>query len=101
MSHDVRARFELSWSAGPCPTGSKTPRCLCWVLCQQFDAIAEVPELPDHSRRACSFRTFLDGRTVFHIANPAMQNNPDESADPMGNRPDGLIVSQAGHQSAI
>ena len=63
--------------------------------------IAEVPELPDHSRRACSFRTLLDGRAVFHIANAAMQNDPDESADPMRNRPDGLIVSQVGYQSAI
>jgi hypothetical protein len=30
-----------------------------------------------------------------------MENNPDEAAKPMGNGPDGLIVSQARHQSAI
>jgi hypothetical protein len=84
-----------------CRTGSKIPRGLCWVLGQQFDAIAEVSELPGHSRRACWFGTLLDGRAVFRIADPAMQNDPDESTDAMGNRPDGLIVSQAGYQSAI
>jgi len=29
-----------------------------------------------------------------------MENDPDEAAKPMGNGPDGLIVSQAGYQSA-
>ena len=38
---------------------------------------------------------------MFDVANAALQNDPDESADAMGNRPDGLIVSQAGHYSAI
>jgi hypothetical protein len=38
-------------------------------------------------------RTLLDGRSVFPIANPAMKGKPDESADAMGHRPDGLIVS--------
>lgn len=33
---------------------------------------------------------------MFHIAHAAMQHDPDESADPMRNGPDGLIVSQAG-----
>jgi hypothetical protein len=30
-----------------------------------------------------------------------MENNPDEATNPMGNGPDGLIVSQARYQSAI
>jgi len=30
-----------------------------------------------------------------------MQNDPDQPAEPMGNRPDGLLVSQARHQAAI
>jgi hypothetical protein len=30
-----------------------------------------------------------------------MENDPDEAAKPMGNSPNGLIVSQARYQSAI
>jgi hypothetical protein len=30
-----------------------------------------------------------------------MKNDPDETAKPMGNGPDGLIVSQARYQTAI
>ena len=66
-----------------------------------FDAIAKVSELADHSRRSCWFRTLLDGRSVFPIANPAMKGKPDESADAMGHRPDGLIVSPSVYQTAI
>jgi len=30
-----------------------------------------------------------------------VQNDPDQATEPMGDGPDGLIVSQACHQSAI
>src|SRR5271169_3284976 len=37
----------------------------------------------------------------FLITDSLVQNDPDQPAEPMRNRPDGLVVSQAWHQAAI
>src|SRR5258707_8762870 len=73
------------------------PRASCWVKLnsQRFDAVAEASELPDHSRSACSFQSFACGLATFLVADPSAQNYPDQPTKPMGNCPDGLIVSQA------
>src|SRR6266851_8460770 len=85
-------------------TGSKIPplsRRIADLNSQGFDPIAKVSELADHSCSARLPRPFANGRTPFLITDPAMQNYPDQPAEPMGNRPDGLLVSQARHQAAI
>ena len=62
---------------------------------QGFDPVAETLELPDHSRSACSLQPFAHALAPFLVADPLMQNHPDQPTKPMGNCPDGLIVSQA------
>jgi len=50
--------------------------------------------LPDHSRRAPLFRSFGDGGAAFFVTDSLVQDQPDQPTLPMGNGPDGLIVSQ-------
>ena len=60
-----------------------------------FDPIAKGSELPDHSRSAPLLGLFRDRWATFFIADSLVQDQPDEPTLSMGNRPDGLIVSQA------
>src|ERR1035437_2658261 len=63
-----------------------------------FHAIAELVEFPDHPRCACAFGLGTYRRTPLLVAHPLVQNQPKQSAKPMGNGPDGLLVSQARQQ---
>jgi hypothetical protein len=69
----------------------------CWVdlNSQRFDAVAEASELPDHSRSAYSRQPFAHELTAFFVADPSVQNYPDQPTKAISNCPDGLIVSQA------
>ena len=81
----------------------RPPRVSCWIDLnrQRFDAVAEASELPDHSGGAYSLRPFAHGRAAFLVADPSVQNHPDQPTKAMGNCPDGLIVSQAWYEAAI
>ena len=68
---------------------------------QGFDSIAKVPKFADHSISAMSSCLCTHRGTSLFVTHTAMENDPDEAAKPMGNGPDGLIVSQARYQSAI
>lgn len=73
------------------------PLALSWVdlNSQRFDVVAEASELPDHSRSACSLQPFAHGLAAFLVADPSVQDYPDQPTEAIGNCPDGLIVSQA------
>ena len=50
----------------------------------------------------CAFASiFADRWASFLVTNSLVQNHPDQPTQSMGNRPDGLIVSQARHIPAI
>jgi hypothetical protein len=44
---------------------------------------------------------FGDGRAAFFVMNSLVQDQPNQSALPVGNGPDRLIVSQARDRAAI
>src|SRR5258708_15417517 len=64
-----------------------------------FYAIAELLECFDHSCSARAQRLSAHRRTAFLVADPLMQNHPEQSAKSMGDSPDGLFVSQTRQQS--
>src|ERR1039457_6599020 len=81
--------------------GRKTPRSSCRVACwkwSSFYAIAVLLELLDHSgnARALGFGAHL--RAPFLVADPPVQNYPEQSVKSVGDGPDGLFVSQARQQ---
>src|ERR1019366_5874067 len=63
-----------------------------------FHAIAELVELISYPRCAYAFGLGTYRRTPLLVAHPLVQNQPKQSAKPMGNGPDGLLVSQARQQ---
>jgi integrase/recombinase XerD len=75
----------------------RPPRVSCWVdlNSQGFDAIAEASKLPDHTRGACSLQPFAHNLAAFLVADPSVQDYPDQPTEAIGNCPDSLIVSQA------
>jgi hypothetical protein len=75
----------------------RPPRASCWVdlNSQRFDAVADASELPDHSGSAYSLQPFAHGLAAFLVADPLVQDDPDQPTKAMGNSPNGLIVSQA------
>jgi hypothetical protein len=75
--------------------------CFVGLRIRWIDPIAEVSELPDHSRRAPLFRLFGDGWAAFFVTDSLVQDQPDQPTLSMGNGPDGLIVSQARDGAAI
>src|SRR5271167_1708591 len=82
--------------------GRKSLRlCLAGLRIRWFDPIAEASQLPDHSRRAPLLRLFGDGWAPFFVRDSLMQDQPDQPTLSMGNRPDGLIMSQARDGAAI
>ena len=72
---------------------------LAWLRIGGFDPIAEASELPDHSRSAPLLRSFGHGRAAFLVTDSLVQDHPDQPTLSMGNRSDGLIVSQARYRS--
>ena len=76
--------------------GRKPPSCwIARVRILQFDPVAEGSELPDHSRSACLPRLLSDHWATFVVTNSLMQDQLDQPTLSIGDRPDGLIVSQA------
>src|ERR1017187_10953081 len=76
--------------------GRKTPHNSCRVACWKwsaFYAIAVLLELLDHSGNARALRFVAHRRTPFLVADPLMQNHPEQSVKSVGDRPDGLFVS--------
>src|SRR5450759_5615573 len=91
-------------AAGENPgTGAKNPTPLRpgghWNW-SAFYAIAELFEFPDHPRRAGALGLGTYRRTPFLVAHPLVQNQPEQSAESMGDGPDGLLVSQTRQQPA-
>src|ERR1700686_682270 len=74
---------------------------LAGLRIRRFDPIAEASELSDHSRGALLLGLFGDGWAPFFVTSSLVQDQPDQSTLSMGNRPDGLIVSQARNAAAI
>ncbi|SRR6266436_2994113 len=66
-----------------------------------FDPVAEVSELADHSGSALLFRSFVDRWAAFLVTDSPVQDQPDQSTLSMGNRSNGLIMSQARDRAAI
>src|ERR1035437_8451052 len=91
----------LTWPPNSLRTESKNPtpsRPGARWKWSAFHAIAELVEFPDHPRCACAFGLGTYRRTPLLVAHPLVQNQPKQSAKPMGNGPDGLLVSQARQQ---
>src|SRR5271169_2931617 len=57
--------------------------------------VAKASEFPNHSRSACSLRLCAHSRAAFLVADPLVQDNPDQPTKPMDNGPNGPLVSQA------
>ena len=62
-------------------------------ISQRFDSIAKVSECTDHSHGAGSPGLFGNCGATFLVANPFMQNDPDQPTQAMCNCPNGFIVS--------
>jgi hypothetical protein len=65
----------------------------CWTAFRRWseaDAVAEASEFPDHL-----------GRATFVIHDAVVQNLPDQTTEPMGDRANGLRVPQADHEPSI
>jgi hypothetical protein len=62
---------------------------------QRLYFIAEATKFPNHSCRAASLRFLAYGRASFLVADPLVQNGPNQSTEPMRNCSDGLPMSQA------
>jgi|SRR5208283_4416624 len=75
--------------------------CLAALRIRWIDPIAQTPELPDHSPDTPLFRLFGDGWAAFFVMDSLVKDQSDRSTLPMGDRPDGLIVSQARYRAAI
>ena len=75
--------------------------CLAGLRIRWIDPIAEASELPDHFRSAPLLRLFGDGWASFFVTNSLVQDQPDQPTLSMGNRPDGLVMSQARDRAAI
>ena len=67
----------------------------------EFDPVAEDSEFADHFARPRLPRLFSDGRTTFFVSNSLVKNLPDQATEPMGDRPDGLCVSQSRDEAAV
>src|SRR5260370_29011092 len=70
-------------------------------IAQRVDPISETAQFADHSSGALSPRPLVYGRTSFLITHAAVQDDPDQPTQPVGNGPDGLLVSQTRHQPTI
>src|SRR5712692_3571961 len=79
--------------------GSKI-RLSCWSS-YRFHSIAEAAKFPNHSISAPASGLCVHCGASFFVTHTLVQNDPNQATKPMGNGPDGLIVSQARHQSAI
>src|SRR6266550_3017048 len=75
----------------------RPPRASCWVdlKSKRFDAVADASELSDHSGSAYPLQPFAHGLAAFLIADPSVQDDPDQPTKAISNCPDGLIVPQA------
>ena len=82
--------------------GQKSLRlCLAGLRIRWFDPIAKASELPKHLPSAELLRSFGDRWAPFFVTDSPTQDQPYQSTLSMGNRPDGLIVSQARDRAAI
>ena len=70
-------------------------------ISQGFDSVAKHPECTDHSRSASSPRLFAHRGAAFLIANPSMQNYPNQLTQAMRNNADGFVVSETRHETTI
>ena len=75
--------------------------CLAGLRIGRFDLIAEASELPDDPGSAPLLRLFGDSWAPFFVTDSLVQDQPNQSALPVGNGPDRLIVSQARDGTAI
>src|SRR5262245_45703685 len=75
--------------------------CLAGLRFRRFDPIAETSELPDHLPRAELLRSFGDRWAPLFVTDSLVQDEPDQPTLTMGDRPDGLIMSQSRDGAAI
>ena len=68
---------------------------------QRLYFIAEATKFSNHACRASSLRLLAYGRASFLVTDPLVQNDPNQSTEPMRNCSDGLPVSQARYQPTI
>ena len=67
----------------------------------QFDLIAQISELPNHSPRALILGSYVDSWASFLVTGSLMQDQPDQTTLSVGNDADGLIMSEARDATAI
>ena len=66
-----------------------------------FDAVTETAKFADHLRRASVCALFRDGWAAFFVGDTLVQDLPHEPAQPVGDGPDRLGVSEPNHESSI
>ena len=68
---------------------------------EQFDAIAERSQFADHLARPHLLSLRADRWAAFFVPNALVQNLPNQTTEPVGDRADGLGVSKAWDEPTI
>ena len=78
--------------------GSKIALCIADFL--RFDSVAKASECTDPLSAGPDGLFVHRGATLL-TANTGMQNDPDQLTESMHNRPDGLVMSRARHETTV
>src|SRR4029077_11086420 len=66
----------------------------------RLNTITEFSQFSDHASGAVALGFDADRRSTFFVVYALVQNLPDQSAEAMGNRPDGLLIGEPCPQTA-
>src|SRR3954451_8013096 len=78
------------------PTHGRKPTCshVGGGGADRLNTITEFSQLPDHASGAVALGCHANRRSTFFVVCALVQNLPDQSAEAMGNRPDGLLIGE-------
>jgi len=73
----------------------------CSMAPEKFDAIAETSQFTDHLARSHLLRLFAHGRPALLVPHALVKNLSNEATDSMGDRTDGLSVTEARDEPTV
>jgi hypothetical protein len=79
-----------------CPTHGRKHTCshVSGNGADRLNTITAFSQLSDHASGAVALGFHADRRSTFFVVYALVQNLPDQSAEAMGNRPDGLLIGE-------
>ena len=97
----VRAKENIAQS-NTSPTHGRKPTCshVGGDGADRLNTITEFSQLSDHASGAVALGFHADRRSTFFVVYALVQNLPDQSAEAMGNRPDGFLIGEPCPQTA-